>query len=373
MHLIEHDVLSDLFTTLRNSGYTTIGPAVRDGAIILDELQTVDDLPSGIVDEQGPASYGLRRSDTPARFGYGVGPQSWKRYLYPPRQNILSIEKDGRGFVVQPRPASNDVRYAFIGIRPCEVRALTILDDVLMDGEFADASYTAARSKTFIVAVNCLHPGNTCFCASMHAGPRANAAYDLALTELTNGPKCSYLVEIGSEAGRDVLAQLNHRKATTEEIENVEELFEAATKSFRKSVDLTNINQLLNENAEHPHWDDIAKRCLACTNCTMVCPTCFCSTVEDVTDLDGGRAARIRRWDSCFTAEYTKIAGGNIRMSTRTRYRQWLSHKFAHWQDQFGTYGCVGCGKCITWCPAGIDITKELAAIRQNSLSTSTA
>jgi Fe-S oxidoreductase len=96
----------------------------------------------------------------------------------------------------------------------------------------------------------------------------------------------------------------------------------------------------------------------------MVCPTCFCTTVEDVSDVTGDHAERWRRWDSCFTLGFSYIHGGSIRNSGKARYRQWMTHKLASWIDQFGTSGCVGCGRCITWCPVGIDITEEARAIR---------
>jgi sulfhydrogenase subunit beta (sulfur reductase) len=116
-------------------------------------------------------------------------------------------------------------------------------------------------------------------------------------------------------------------------------------------------------NLTHPRWDDVAKRCLSCTNCTMVCPTCFCSTVNEVNDLAGEKTTRERVWESCFNEEHSHTAGGAVHPTTKSRYRQWLTHKLATWIDQFGTSGCVGCGRCITWCPVGIDITEEVAAM----------
>ncbi|MBF0393567.1 MAG: 4Fe-4S dicluster domain-containing protein, partial [Alphaproteobacteria bacterium] len=117
-------------------------------------------------------------------------------------------------------------------------------------------------------------------------------------------------------------------------------------------------------NREHPRWDEVAKRCLTCGNCTMVCPTCFCTTVDDVTDLGGTRTERVRSWDSCFTLDFSYIHGGSVRNEGSSRYRQWITHKLSSWHDQFGSSGCVGCGRCITWCPVGIDITEEVGAIR---------
>ena len=109
----------------------------------------------------------------------------------------------------------------------------------------------------------------------------------------------------------------------------------------------------------------MAERCLTCGNCTLVCPTCFCTNVEDVGDLTGDHAERWRVWDTCFSVDYSYIHGGSVRPSGRARYRQWLTHKLATWHDQFDSSGCVGCGRCITWCPVGIDITQEVAAIRE--------
>jgi ferredoxin len=132
-----------------------------------------------------------------------------------------------------------------------------------------------------------------------------------------------------------------------------------------RAMETDGLPALLARNPEHPRWAQVAERCLTCGNCTLSCPTCFCHTVEDVADLAGTTAERVRRWDSCFTSEFSYIHGGSVRPSARSRYRQWLTHKLSAWHDQFGTSGCVGCGRCITWCPAKIDITEEVHAIRE--------
>jgi Fe-S-cluster-containing hydrogenase component 2 len=134
-------------------------------------------------------------------------------------------------------------------------------------------------------------------------------------------------------------------------------------------MDTTGIRDLLYTNFDHPRWDNVAQRCLTCANCTMVCPTCFCTTVEDVSDVTGSHAERWRKWDSCFSQNFSYIHGGSVRSSAKSRYRQWMTHKLASWIDQFGSSGCVGCGRCITWCPVGIDITEEVRAIRESPAS----
>jgi ferredoxin len=300
---------------------------------------------------------------------------SWKKFLFPPRAKLFTAKKTGKGFDVVPGSSGEESlrKYAFVGIRPCELHAIALQDKVFATGEHKDPMYASLRSRIFTVAVNCVQPGGNCFCRSMNTGPRATQGFDLVITEVLAHDRHYFLLDAGSQAGESVMQEIPHRPADQAEMEEGERLLGRAAMEMGKSLDTQNLGKLLNDNFEHPHWDDVAKRCLACTNCTMVCPTCFCSTVEDLTDLNGSSAERWRRWDSCFTNDFTKIAGGNIRMSTRTRYRQWMTHKLGNWIDQFGESGCVGCGRCITWCPVGIDITAEARTFRDNSLTSTTA
>ncbi len=173
------------------------------------------------------------------------------------------------------------------------------------------------------------------------------------------------MVRVGSERGAEVLAELQISRPATDEIQTSRRLrwTRCSPPADSRGIDTNGIKDLLYQNFEHPRWDNVAQRCLTCANCTMVCPTCFCTTVEDVSDVTGDHAERWRRWDSCFTQSFSYIHGGSVRTSAKARYRQWMTHKLASWIDQFGTSGCVGCGRCITWCPVGIDITEEVRAI----------
>lgn len=160
------------------------------------------------------------------------------------------------------------------------------------------------------------------------------------------------------------MAEVPHREATDYERQVAEDIVAKTAQQMGRELNTDNLKNLLYQNYEHPRWEDVANRCLSCGNCTMVCPTCFCTAVEDTTDLTGESAERWRKWDSCFTLDFTHLHGGSVRVSTKSRYRQWMTHKLATWIDQFGGSGCVGCGRCITWCPVGIDITEEVAAMR---------
>jgi sulfhydrogenase subunit beta (sulfur reductase) len=361
-HVIERDGFDGLFRALGERGYTVLGPTVRDGAIVYDEVRSSADLPVGWTDEQDGGHYRLRRRDDEALFGYAVGPHSWKRFQLPPDSVLWTGRRDARGGVTQiEEPRRVTPRYAFLGARSCELHAMGILDRVLLRGHEPDPG-----DRPFVVAVNCGEAGGTCFCVSMGTGPVADRGYDLALTEVLEDERHFFVADVGSPRGDEVLADVAHAAAGAPERHRAEEAHARARAQMGRTLDTNGLKDLLYRTYEHPRWDDVAERCLTCGNCTMVCPTCFCTTVEDTTDLTGERVDRHRRWDSCFTVDYSHIHGGAVRASARSRYRQWMTHKLATWIDQFGSSGCVGCGRCITWCPVGIDITEEARAIRES-------
>jgi sulfhydrogenase subunit beta (sulfur reductase) len=360
--VIEPDALEVLVAALAARGFRVLGPTVRDGAIVYDDLASAAELPIGWTDAQEPGRYRLERREDEARFGYAVGPHSWKQFLLPARVRLWRARRQDGGFEVEEEPVE-ETPLALIGVRACELHGIGIQDRVLLGGRYADRDYAARRRDSFVVALNCFEPGGTCFCVSMGTGPKADAGYDLALTEILDGEH-RFLVEVGSERGAEVLGELPRREALASDLGAAAAAVSGAAERMGRQLDTRDIRDLLARNLEHERWDDVASRCLTCGNCTLVCPTCFCTSVEDVTDLTGEHAERMRTWDSCFSVEYSHIHGGSIRPSGRSRYRQWLTHKFGTWHDQFGSSGCVGCGRCITWCPVGIDVTEELTAIR---------
>jgi sulfhydrogenase subunit beta (sulfur reductase) len=360
---IQRAALDELFAVLVARGYTPVGPLVRDRAIVYDELHSSAELPAGWTDVQEGGSYRLERRDDDALFGHNVGPNSWKTFLFPSTLRLWTARRTNGGLEVdEERPAAP--RYACIGVRACDLHAIGVQDRVFLDGKYVDRDYQARREGAFVVAVNCAQAAATCFCTSMGTGPKATEGFDLALTELLDDGGHRFLVEVGSELGAEVIAEVTHATAAGGDVEAAERVVEQTAAQMGRTLDVTDIRDLLYRNREHPRWDEVADRCLTCGNCTMVCPTCFCHGVDDVTDLAGEEATRVRQWDSCFTLEHSYIHGGSVHTSAKSRYRQWMTHKLASWIDQFGTSGCVGCGRCITWCPVAIDITEEVAAIR---------
>ncbi len=363
-HALSHLELGRLLAALSAQDFRLIGPHQRDGAITYAEITGVTDLPAGWTDEQAPGHYRLNRREDQALFAYAVGPHSWKQELFPARQPVWRAQQQGDDFTIELEEVLREKR-AFIGVRACELAAMAIQDRVFTGGIAVDSAYAARRQDVFIVAVHCTHPAATCFCTSMNSGPRCAHGFDIALTELIEDGVPRYVLEVGSPAGQDLIAPLQLAPAAAESVQSADTAIAGAAARISRSLDTDGIKELLYTNAEHPRWDAIAERCVSCGNCTMVCPTCFCSSVEDTTSLDGLSAERTRQWASCFDPEFTHLAGaGPSRSSTPSRYRHWLTHKLASWQDQFGSSGCVGCGRCITWCPPGIDLTEEVHAIR---------
>ena len=362
---IEKEGLQVLLDALAHRGYRVVGPTLRDQAIVYDDIANVRDLPAGWTDEQSGGRYRVIRREDNALFGFAVGPHSWKRFLFPPIQQLWRAKREAESLKVEPAAVPTE-RFAFFGVRACELHAIAIQDRVFMNGAMSDPHYRARRENAFIVAVNCGTAGGTCFCASMNTGPKADSGFDLALTELMEGGKHLFVVEAGSDKGRDVLSALPQRPAKPEELKAAEAVVAKTASSMGRVMRSDDLHDLLLRNLDNSRWDNVAERCMTCGNCTMVCPTCFCMSVEDSSDLAGLETSRSRRWDSCFTMDHSYVHGGSVHASAKSRYRQWLTHKLATWIDQFGSSGCVGCGRCITWCPVGIDITEEVAAIRNS-------
>jgi sulfhydrogenase subunit beta (sulfur reductase) len=362
--VLEVSGLDSLFAALHERGYTLVGPTRRDEAIVLDVIERAADLPAGWTDEQDAGRYRLRHRDDGALFGHALGPHSWKRWLHPPSLVRWRARRDEGRFVAEP-DSSPPPKFAFVGVRPCELAAIAVQDRVFLGGPFVDPAYRGRREAAFLLVVQCGSPGGTCFCASTGSGPRAGAGFDIALTEILDGERHELVVELGSERGAEVAASLPQRPATAADLEAAVAVAAAAEARMGRELEIADIQPLFYRHYEDSRWDEVGRRCLGCANCTMVCPTCFCATVEDAADLEASTTERRRVWDSCFSQEFSYVHGGSVRTSAGARYRQWITHKFATWRDQFGVSGCVGCGRCISWCPAGIDITAEARAVRQ--------
>jgi NAD(P)H-flavin reductase/NAD-dependent dihydropyrimidine dehydrogenase PreA subunit len=349
--------LEALIQALRKAGRTVIGPTVRDGAIVLDQIDSAAALPAGIRDDQSAGRYRLAERKDGRIFGYTVGPTSWKRFTFPPSLEISTAHRAATFGFEQPETKAPEL--AFVGVRACEIAALGMQDRVFLGGQFTDEDFRARRKAALIVAVQCTSSSSTCFCSSMGTGPEVRAGYDILLTEIDEG----FVMQAGSPAGAAIVSHLPTRRPTHAETGAAVDSVEAVRTALGELLPIAGIDVRLKHQLDNPRWGVVAERCVECGNCTMSCPTCFCTSVTERSDMEGRVATTERLWDSCFDVNFARVAGGDFRARPRDRYRQWLTHKFSTWMDQFGSLGCVGCGRCITWCPVRIDVREELAAI----------
>ena len=356
---LPRDGLQLLLVALRAAGMRCVGPQVRDGAIVYDTLTDVEQLPASVRDLQAPGGYTLQRTGSTRQFAWANGPQALKPLLFAPRESLWRVVRGADGTLAFREMLPDPQPTAVIGVRACDLAALALQDQHFLDGPYRDAHYARRRESLFLVAVGCSHPAATCFCASTGDGPRPREGFDILLEELDDG----FVAHAGSQRGDEMLAALGLGAASDEQRSAVRDESERAALAQTRGLPSRNLRNALLANLDHPRWDDVAQRCLSCANCTSVCPTCFCHSQQEVPAIGGTQSEHLREWESCFTRGHSYMHGHTVRPDTRTRYRQWLVHKLGTWHDQYGRSGCTGCGRCIGWCPVGIDITEEAAAI----------
>jgi ferredoxin len=361
--------LDALVQLLVSDGYRVVAPVVRHDSLVYDDVEHGDDLPTGVAVQQSAGHWRLTAHADHTRFGWTPGADSWKRFVFPARQEVVRVRRVDGSFVVS-RPPAPDRPLALLGARDCELRALAVLDRVVLDPDHPDPRYAERRAGMFVVAVTCGRPSDTCWCTSMGGGPQPRSGYDIRLTEVTDGAEGPHrlIADAGTDRGAAVLARLAAPVATAADHAATDTVAAAAAATMPARLPGSDLPRLLAGTMEHPRWDAVAARCLSCANCTLVCPTCFCSTFSDSAELGADHAAgadtvRVQEWASCFQLDHSNLAGRPVRATTQSRYRQWLTHKLMTWPEQFGTTGCVGCGRCTTWCPAGIDLVEEAGAL----------
>jgi ferredoxin len=356
--------LQALLDRLRGQYDRILGPRVLDGVVQFRPVAGVSDLPAGYSVTQTPGHYRLTRDAADPRiFNWVNGPESLKGILFPSSTELLRMRRtdDGNTSCSVPRPEKS---LALIGARPCDVAAMLIQDRVFLRGSQIDSWYRVQRDNLFIIAVNCVTSADNCFCTSMGSGPAAQSGFDIALTEVLVDGRHFFTAVPGSARGEDMLRSVNVQAADATDVVAAKDAVDRCAATMKRSFNKETVRDRLLQGLTGPGWEKMAETCLACGNCTQVCPTCFCATVVDSSSLDGHDTGRTRKWDSCFSADHSYIHGGSIRKSLTSRYRQWISHKLATWYQQFQTPGCTGCGRCVTWCPVGIDLVANATSFQ---------
>lgn len=356
---LRRELVQSLIDALAADGYRVWGPRVRGGAVVLDHLVDAKDLPWGVIDHPGPGRYALERTDAARCFAWNQTAEGLKPLVFPAREVLWRVERSEDGRLRFEAAQSGPERIAVIGARACDLAGLALLDRHFLGAAGGAGAYAARRNALFIVGVDCARSASTCFCASTGDGPALQDGYDIGLSEVDEG----FLVWAGSDAGAELVAGLPIEAAGPLQLGAAAEACSAAAAAQTRGLPSRHLERALFRALDHEQWEVVAGRCLGCGSCTAVCPTCFCHGLGTETEVDGNSAEQVREWDSCFSPAHSLLHGSPLRADRLTRYRQWLTHKLGAWHAQYGRSGCVGCGRCIAWCPAGIDLTAEVEAL----------
>lgn len=362
MFILSKKQLKQLFALLKQEAFSLIGPVVKDGVISYEEVPVLEELASSVQDKQSPAFYSLKKTNKPYFFSYANGFSSLKKFFFPAQRELFSLKRDKNKRFNIFYPDKPNKKLAFFGIKPCDLAALVVQDKIFMEGDYQDIYYQNLRKNSFIVVANCTHPSENCFCTSFNTGPavKNKESLDISLTEILEADKHYFIAEAFSERAREYFRKLKVPLAKEKDKKMFNKTIEKSARKIKKRVNEEEIKKFFPLSYENYYWREIGKRCLGCGNCTLVCPSCFCSTVLEKSNIGATEAERVKVWDSCFNVEFSYIHPAAVRKNIYSRYRQWLMHKFFNWYKQFKTSGCVGCGRCISWCPVGIDVRDEV-------------
>jgi ferredoxin len=348
--------LQKLLDGIVQSGYQILGPVVKDGAVQFLGVTDATQLVSGLTNVQKPGHYRLETSAGKRLFDWNHGPQGLKPLCFAPHEVLWVEQKEPLSFTTRLPDVEPT---AVLGVRACDLSALAIQDRHFLHAGGADPHYQQRREQLLLIGVDCTHSAESCFCASTGDGPSVEQGYDIGLSELDDG----FLLWSANDKGKAVLDRVSLAAAQSEQLTQMGDQTQQAARQQQRKLAKPEELARLYQRLEHAHWQQLADRCLGCGNCTAVCPTCFCYDTQHEVSLDGKSAQNVRQWDSCFSANHSSMGGFKVRGDILSRYRQWLTHKLAGWQEQQGRIGCTGCGRCITWCPVGIDLTKETETI----------
>ncbi len=361
-YFLAYEKLDDLFNILRAAGYAVVAPQLKNNSIAYDFLENTQQLPWGIIADQQPGSYKIQATQSSRLFDWVNAAQAIKPWLFKAQESRWQVKRDAQGQLQFQEIKATIEPIAFFGARPCDIKAMVIQDKVFLDKQAIDTHYQQRRDNFFIIAANCTTSSTNCFCVGAGDFPKADNNYDLAITEIDGG----FIVQAGHDKAQDLLNTLQLKLASEKQLQQAELGINHAAQMQTKTLNAGNdgqLNAILFANLDHPRWQEVADRCLSCGNCTLVCPTCFCSDHVEKPEFDGQSSEQVKQWGSCFSKQHSIVGGKPLRDDTLKRYRQWLTHKLGSWHDQYDSSGCVGCGRCVTWCPVGIDITEEVNAI----------
>lgn len=332
--ILPKDRLNDFLNALRN--YELFAPVRKDGVTVFEPITNPQEALLDLVNQPHPP----------------------KRLIFPQTEVLFTFDKNDA--IKEPKPREGQKQRVIFGIRPCDARGLSVIDPVF-EKDYPDPYYLDKRQSTVLIGLQCSQPYRNCFCTSVGGSPSASEGLDLLLSDLGEG----YFLEVFTPKGDQVVkaAAAVLFPPTSEQQDEKERLAGVAPQKIRRSIDVDGIPNKIEEHFEHSIWKQLAEKCISCGICTYTCPTCHCFDIQD--ERIRGKGNRLRIWDSCMFPEYTLHASGHNPRPTRAeRLRNRIHHKFKQNIELYGVPGCVGCGRCITLCPANEDLIENLQVIK---------
>jgi len=271
-----------------------------------------------------------------------------KEFIFPQKEDMFRFSDKGVSNL------SNSESRVIFGVRSCDVSAITLLDR-FYGGLFEDDFYMNRRRKTVFISIACNSPDPTCFCIGLGTGPFLKSGFDIQLTDLGN----RYLVQVGSGEGLKIIKGFRHifQRPKKTDYDDQYEAMLSSQSGFEKRITLETVRQkIIAGKVEDSFWESVAQRCFQCGGCVYECPLCTCFNVVDWKEA-GDKGIRMRLWDTCMFKGFTKMAGNVLPAEKQImRTKRWYFHKLLYYPEQFGKFGCVGCGRCTITCPGRIDM-----------------
>jgi sulfhydrogenase subunit beta (sulfur reductase) len=279
-----------------------------------------------------------------------------KANFLPPMEEMFRFQKDKEGYKIELPPDGG--RQLIFGIRPCDARALKIIDPNFKD-LYQDPYYLNKRKSAILVGLGCNNPDESCFCTSMGVSPAESDDVDLMLTDIGD----ELLIEPVSAAGRELITKSRGLKAAAKADEaKAKEVKKASYNKVTRKLDTEGIADKLSASFDDQEfWEKVAAKCISCGICTLLCPTCYCFDIND--ELIKQQGTRFRSWDSCGFPVYTKMPMENPRQEKWKRVRQKVCHKYEFYPMSLDVIACTGCGRCIRLCPVNWDITQVIKSV----------
>ncbi len=353
-----------LIDYLVEQDYSVIAPTIKQDAIHYQPIHHIDEMVCSYHEQSSAGSYQLVKDQSGKYFNWSNGVSCLKPWFFKPHETLwqLNLNKTPPQYqAIIPK----EQKKAFIGVRACDLAALQLQDQHFLQDKYLHQQYHANRQQSIFIAVHCAAPSTNCFCTSTEDGPECSQGFDIVMTELESG----FILQGENTFSQKLIDHLPVETVSKQSWQEQDDILKRAKQKIQRAFNPEKVAKKLQQRLHDNIWQDIAEKCLACGNCTLVCPSCFCSKQGDEMPLAGNKVEHIQYWDSCFSEQHSYLGGIVIHQNIADRYKQWINHKLNWWFEQYGRSGCVGCGRCISWCPTGIDFFQQARALTENASS----